>query len=89
MKKIIGLNQNAFMKKRSIMYGIMSLDEILHHIHVKKQVGIVLKLDFEKAFDKVNWDFLLNCLKAMGFSETLCDRIKKILYDGTVVVKIN
>jgi hypothetical protein len=52
-------------------------------------VGIVLKLDFEKAFDKVNWDFLLNFLKAMGFSETLCEWIKNILYDGTVAVKIN
>jgi hypothetical protein len=54
MKKIIGLNQNSFMKKRSIVDGIMSLHKILHHTHVKKQVGIVLELNFEKAFDKVN-----------------------------------
>jgi hypothetical protein len=48
------VNQNAFMKKRSIVDGIVSLHEILHHIYVKKQVGTVLKLDFEKVFDKVN-----------------------------------
>jgi hypothetical protein len=34
------------MKKRCIVDGILSLHEILHHTHVKKQVGIVLKLDF-------------------------------------------
>jgi mannosylglycoprotein endo-beta-mannosidase len=33
MKKIIGVNKNAFMKKRSIVDGIMSLHEILHHTH--------------------------------------------------------
>jgi hypothetical protein len=45
-----------------------------------------LKLDFEKAFDKVNWKFLIKCLKAMGFSELLCDWIHKILTDGTISV---
>jgi hypothetical protein len=87
--KMIGKNQNAFMKKRCIVDGIMSLHVILHHSHVKKHVGIVLKLDFKKAFDKVNWKFLLNCLKAMGFSDLLCQWIEKILTDGTVSVKIN
>jgi hypothetical protein len=67
----------------------MSLHEILHHSHIKKQVGIVLKLDFEKAFDKVNWNFLIKCLKAMGFSDFLCQWIQKIPNDGIVSIKIN
>jgi hypothetical protein len=79
----------AFMKKTSTVDGIMPLHEILHHTHVKKQVGIVLKLDFKKAFDKVNWDFQFKCLQAMGFSDKICVWIKKILHDGTVYVKIN
>jgi hypothetical protein len=77
------------MKKRCIVDGIMSLHEILHHTHVKKQGGIVFKIGLEKAFDKVNWVFLLKCLKAMGFSDTICDWIEKFLTDGTVSCKIN
>jgi hypothetical protein len=45
---------NSFVKGRNIMDGILSLHELLNYIHVKKRVGVVFKLDFEKAHDKVN-----------------------------------
>ena len=47
-------HQNAFIKNRHITDGIISLHEILHYTHIRKKVGIVIKLDFEKAYDKVN-----------------------------------
>ena len=46
--KFILKNQSAFMKRRDIMNGILALHEILHETKKNKQVGIVLKLDFEK-----------------------------------------
>ena len=52
--KLFSVQQNAFIKGRNILDGIMSLHEIMHHMHVKKKTGIILKLDFEKAYDKVN-----------------------------------
>jgi hypothetical protein len=36
------------------MDGVFLLHEIMHHVRVKKQVGVILKFDFEKAYDKVN-----------------------------------
>jgi hypothetical protein len=52
--KLILQNQTAFMKGRNIMSGIMALHEILHETKKSGEVGIVLKLDFEKAYDKVS-----------------------------------
>jgi hypothetical protein len=77
------------MKNRTIVDGIMSLHELMHHTHVKKHVGVILKLDFEKAFDKVNWNFLLDSQRAMGFGDFWCNKVEKILQNGTVSVKIN
>lgn len=86
---LISRHQNAFIKHRNIMDGILTLHEVLHHTQRKKRCGVVLKLDFEKAYDKINWEFLLECHRNRGFGETWCGWIKKILYDGTVCIKLN
>jgi hypothetical protein len=50
---------------------------------------VVLKLDFEKAYDKVCWSFLVKCIKARWFNPTWYEWMEKVLYNGTVTVKIN
>jgi hypothetical protein len=49
------------------MDGFMTLHDVMHHTRVKKEIGIILKLDFEKAYGEVTWDFLLECHKLKGF----------------------
>jgi hypothetical protein len=63
--KLFSIHQNAFNKGRNIMDGVLFL-----HEHVK-HVGIILKLDFEKVYDKLNWDFLQECHKAKGFPDKI------------------
>jgi hypothetical protein len=52
--KLINPSQMAFMSGRIIMEGVVMLHETIHEIHKKKMSGVILKLDFEKAYDKVN-----------------------------------
>jgi hypothetical protein len=51
--KLINPSQMAFMSGRIIMEGVVMLHETIHEIHKKKMSGVILKLDFEKAYDKV------------------------------------
>ena len=72
------------------MDGIMTLHEILHHTYVnKRRIIIVLKLYFVKAYDKVNWEFLLDCHSVHGYGTKWICWNRHIMRDGVVCVKLN
>jgi hypothetical protein len=41
------------MQGRNILDSVVTLHETVHELHSKKLNGVLLKLDFEKAYDKV------------------------------------
>jgi hypothetical protein len=61
LKKNILPCQNTFI--RDIMDGVLSLHEILDDTKHEKQQGVDLKIDFEKAYNKINWEFLFEWLQ--------------------------
>jgi hypothetical protein len=60
-KKVIGVSQTAFIPGRNILDGVVMVHEVLHQLKVKKQRGIILKLDFEKAYIKFDGASLRRC----------------------------
>lgn len=56
--KVIDPCQTAFVLGRNILDGVVILHEVLQEMAYTKQSGIILKLDYEKAYDKVNRGFM-------------------------------
>ena len=54
---VVRPSQTAFMQGRNILDGVAILHETVHELHRKKLNGVILKIDFDKAYDKVNWSF--------------------------------
>jgi hypothetical protein len=52
--------------------------EVLQSVHSSQKVGLVLKLDYKKAFDKVDLDFLEELLTKRGFCSTWIRMISQI-----------
>jgi hypothetical protein len=50
---VVGKNQTGFIKGRNILEGVVVLHEVIHELHSSKQKGLILKIDFEKAYDRV------------------------------------
>lgn len=68
----------------------MALHEILHHSYVnKRRTVIVLKLDFGKAYDRVNWEFLLDCHSVRWFASKWICWNRHSMLDGDICVKLN
>jgi hypothetical protein len=51
---VVRPSQTAFMQGRNILDGVVVLHEAIHELHSKKMNGVILKLYFEKAYDKVS-----------------------------------
>jgi hypothetical protein len=51
--RVISQSQTAFIKGRFIKDGALALHEIIHELHSRNLPAVLLKLDFEKAYDRV------------------------------------
>ncbi|GJU30900.1 RNA-directed DNA polymerase, eukaryota [Tanacetum coccineum] len=64
---IVNEVQSAFIVERQMLDGPFILNEILQWCTKKKKKTLIFKVDFEKAFDSIRWDFLDDVLKEFGF----------------------
>ena len=90
MPAITSVQQRGFIKGRSIKDCICLTSEAINLLHKKSYGGnLSLKVDIAKAFDTLDWNFLLQVLRKFGFSDTFCKWIHSILISAKLSVSIN
>ena len=77
----ISSDQNAYLKGRYISNNVRLIDDVISYMQRHKKSGIILFLDLEKAFDKVNRDFLYRVLEKFEFGDKFISYIK-VLYSN-------
>jgi len=85
----VAANQSAFIKGRYILESVVVAHEIVHSIHSSHIPGVVLKLDYEKAYDRVSWDFLFEVFKTRNFSPVWTNWMELLVKGGSVGVNMN
>ena len=71
MPNIIHSNQSGYVEGRFIGETIRTIDDIMDFTKCEGIGGILAFLDFEKAFDSVEWNFLHKCLDVFNFGSDL------------------
>ncbi|RVX00254.1 putative mitochondrial protein [Vitis vinifera] len=61
-------SRSAFVQGRQILDAVLIANEIVDERRRSGEEGVVFKIDFEKAYDHVKWDFLDHVLEKKGFS---------------------
>jgi hypothetical protein len=51
--------------------------------------GVLFKIDFEKAYDKVNWSFLQQAMRMKDFDSKWCDWVQKYIEKVSVGIRVN
>ena len=69
LDKIIEKSQSGFLSGRNIAESTRLIYDIMHFTEVKNIDGILLLIDFEKAFDSLSWNFVYNVLSYFGFDD--------------------
>ena len=67
LPKLINSHQTGFVKGRYIGQNIRLLSDIMEYLDAKKTSGLLLFIDFEKAFDSLEWEFMNKALNAFNF----------------------
>ncbi|KAM1750468.1 hypothetical protein ACFX11_008712 [Malus domestica] len=72
LPNIISCRQNAFVPHRQIQDNLLVAHEVFHYLKLKSSGGrheLGLKLDMNKAYERVEWDFLEETMRMMSFNE--------------------
>lgn len=81
---LISLTQGAFINGRQMLDGVLVANECIHSRNLHKP-GLICKLDLEKGYNRVDWDFLDYLMCRMGFGNRWkrCVTHFSILVNGT------
>ncbi|KAK2424264.1 hypothetical protein QL285_034644 [Trifolium repens] len=90
MPSLVSVEQKGFIHGRDIKDCLFIASEAANLLHNKAFGGnLALKIDITKAFDTLDWSFLLKVLKSFGFNNKFCTWIHVILKSAFLSVSIN
>jgi len=73
----------------NILTALSELRDTIAHAECSNEPTCLLSLDFKRAFDKISHTYLLETMKAYGFSEPMCKRVYNLYTKATSSVQIN
>ena len=76
LPSIIHHNQTSYVKDRHIGETVRSIFDIMEFTDNENIPGILISIDFRKAFDTLEWHYLFSCLKAFNFSPDLINWVR-------------
>jgi hypothetical protein len=89
MDRLVAPTQSAFLKGRQLVDGVVIVNEV---VDLAKRTGrncLIFKVDFEKAYDSVEWSFLDYMLERFGFCSQWKGWIRACVFSGNMSVLIN
>jgi hypothetical protein len=86
---LIPKTQTAFLKGRQLVEGVVVVNEVIDYAKKTGKDCLILKVDFEKAYDSVDWNFLDYMLRQFGFGQKWRNWMRACVCNGNMSVLVN
>lgn len=81
--------QSSFVTGIQLLDGVLVANEILDQVTTKNIECLMFKVDFEKAYDKVSWDFLRFMMKRMRFGRRWMRWMEACIFNNHMLILVN
>ena len=85
---IISKDQTGFVRGRDISHNIRKTIDLINYAEIRKLETMILAIDFEKAFDRVEYGSMMEILKLINIGPHYIDMIK-LLFTDFYIATIN
>ena len=89
MSDIISNDQSAYIKGRHMGPNIRLVSDIIEHYDMANKSGILLMVDFKKAFDTTEWEFMFKALHSFNFGPSFIRWIQTTYNSQVACIKNN
>ena len=79
LSDIISPDQCAYVKGRNNFDAVRTINDIMDYTNFYNLPGLMVTIDFEKAFDSLSWNFLIKTLEKFNFGKSFIQWVR-ILY---------
>lgn len=87
--EIISIKQSVFIKGMNFLDGILMVNEVIDMAKREKRSCMVLKVDYEKAYYSVSWNFFRYLLNIMGFGTKWLGWMEVCVFSSSLAVLVN
>ena len=70
LSDLISADQSAYVKRRNIFDAVRTIGDIMDYTKLRNLPGLMVTIDFEKAFDSLSWNFLFKVLEKFNFGQS-------------------
>lgn len=91
MRELIGPHQTSFVSNRHITDNVLVYQEVLNSLRTKKKKGgwMIHKVDIDKAYDRLSWDFIQSTLHLAEFNTVWIRNIMNCITIARLSVSCN